>query len=322
MVSVSTRRVLVLLLLAGLAGPAGRAAAYPERPVELTVPFAPGGGSDIMARAIAAIVEQERLLPRPLVVVNRPGANGILGYLHVGLRAGDPYVLSVATPSFVIQPLLGHMKLTYRDFAPIAGLVLDEFVLVTPAASPHQSLGDLLAAARLRPRHVIVGGSSAPSSDSIITHLVERAAGVQFKFVPFRSGGEVIAQLLGGHIDVASANPGEALAQLQAGRVRALAIASDRRLASLPHVPTLRESGVDVVVTQWRGVVAPRGIPPDAETVLVTAFRRLTESPAWARYLREHDLTPLYLAPEAFARHLEAEAERLARVLRDMGVIP
>lgn len=322
MFSVFARRVLLLLLLASLAAPAGPAPAYPERPIELTVPFAPGGGSDIMARAIAAIVDQERLLPRPLVVVNRPGANGVLGYRHVGLRAGDPYVLSVVTPSFVIQPLLGHMKVTHRDFAPIAGLVLDEFVLVVPAASPNRSLGDLLAAARLRPRHVTVGGSSAPSSDSIIAHLVEQAAGVQLKFVPFRSGGEVIAALLGGHVDVASANPGEALTQIQAGRVRALAAASDRRLASLPHVPTLRESGVDVVVTQWRGVVAPGGIPPEAEMALVTAFRRLAESPAWAHYLQENNLTPLYLAPDAFARHLDAEADRLGRVLRDMGVIP
>ena len=309
-------------LLAGfLALPFG-ASAYPERPIELTVPFAAGGGSDIMARTIAAIMQQEKLLPQPIVVVNRPGGNGILGYLHVGLKAGEPHVLTAATPSFLIQPLLGRMKLTYRDYTLIAGLALDEFVLIVRADSPHRSVADLIAAARRSPKAVTVGGSSTPSTDSMIAHLVERATGAQFNYVPFKGGGEVMTNLLGGHIEVASANPGEALDQLEAKRIRPLAVASERRLHSLPDVPTLRESGIDVVVTQWRGVVAPKGIPPDAQAVLAAAFKRLTESKPWLHYVRENNLTPLYLAPEAFGRYLDSEAEKMARTLREMGLIP
>ena len=308
-------------VLIGLFAPAAQASGYPDKPIEFTVPFAVGGGSDIMARVIAAIVERDNLLPQPVVVVNRPGANGILGYLHVGLKSGNPYVVSAATPSFVIQPLLGRMQLTHRDYTPIAGLALDEFVLVVRTASPHHTVGDLITAARRVPKGVAVGGSSTPSSDSIMAHLLERATGVRLNYVPFKGGGEVMTNLLGGHIDVASANPAEVLDHVQAGQIRVLAAASERRLASLPQVPTLRESGIDVVVTQWRGVVAPKGLPPEAQTALVTAFKRVSESKAWERYLRENNLTPLYLSPEAFSRYLDAEAEKMLRILGEMGLL-
>jgi putative tricarboxylic transport membrane protein len=308
-------------LVVGLLVPAGPTSAYPERPIELTVPFAAGGGSDLMARIIAVIMQREKLLPQPLVVVNRPGGNGVLGYLHVGMKTGDPYVLTAATPSLLIQPLLDRMKLTYRDYTLIAGLALDEFALIVRADSPHRTVDDLVAAARRAPRTVTVGGSSVPSSDSIIAHQVERATGAQLTYVPFKGGGEVMTNLLGGHIEVASANPGEALDQLEAKGIRVLAVASERRLTSLPDVPTLRESGIDVVVTQWRGVVAPRDVRPEARAVLVAAFKRLSESPAWAQYIRDNNLTAHYLGPEAFGRYLETEANRMARTLQEMGLI-
>jgi len=131
-----------------------------------------------------------------------------------------------------------------------------------------------------------------------------------------------MTNLLGGHIDVASANPGEALTQIQAKKARVLASASDKRLASLPDVPTLRESGIDVVVTQWRGVAAPKDLPKDAEAVLVAAFKRLSESKAWReKYLQENNLTPYYLAPAEFGPYLDAEADKMGRVLREMGQI-
>jgi putative tricarboxylic transport membrane protein len=318
------RSILVILnLLLVLAIPGGAfPAAFPDKPIEFTVPFAAGGGSDIMARTIAAIIEKEKILPQPLVVVNRPGASGVLGYMHVGQKTGEPYALTTATNSFIIQPLLGKMKLDYRDYTLIAGLALDEFVLVVPANSPHRTVRDLIDAARRAPKNVKIGGTSAPSIDTIITHLVEKATGVQFNFIAFKSGGEVMTNLLGSHIDVASANPGEALTQIQAKKARVLAAASSKRLASLPDVPTLRESGVDVVVTQWRGIAAPKGLPKEAESVLVSAFKRLSDSKMWQeKYLAENNLTPYYLAPEEFRRYLEADAQSTRQILLEMDLI-
>jgi putative tricarboxylic transport membrane protein len=298
------------------------ATAFPEKPIEVTVPFAAGGGSDIMARTIAAIMEQEKILPQPLVVVNRAGASGVLGYMHVGQKTGDPYALTTATSSFVIQPLLGKMKLSYRDYTLIGGLALDEFVLVVPAASPYKKFAELVDAARRSPKGVKIGGTSAPSIDSVITHLVEKATGVQLNFIAFKSGGEVMTNLLGNHIDLASANPGEALTQIQAKKARVLAVASEKRLSTLPDVPTLRELGVDVVVNQWRGVAAPKGIPKEAESVLVSAFKRLSDSKTWKeKYLTENNLTPFYLAPEEFRRYLDSDAEKTGQILRGMGLI-
>ena len=167
-----------------------------------------------------------------------------------------------------------------------------------------------------------VGGSSAPSIDSIITHLVEKAHGVQFNFIAFKSGGEVMTNLLGSHIDVASANPGEGLTQIQAKKARVLAAASAKRLASLPDVPTLRESGIDVVATQWRGVAAPKGLPKEAEAVLVSAFKRLSDSKIWREnYLTENNLTPYYMAPEEFRRYLDDDTQKTRQILSEMGLI-
>ena len=205
-----------------------------------------------MARTIAAMMEKEKILPQPLVVVNRPGASGVLGYMHVGQKTGDPYVITTATNSFVIQPLLGKMKLDYREYTLVAGLALDEFVLVVPASSPHRTVRDLVEAARRAPKNVKVGGSSAPSIDSIITHLVEKATGVQFNFIAFKSGGEVMTNLLGSHIDVASANPGEALAQIQAKKARVLAAADafQAMTQDRPHRPRLAPEAASEALAQ------------------------------------------------------------------------
>lgn len=310
--------LLVLLLVVTGAG----GAAFPERPVEMTVPFAAGGGSDIMARTIAAILEQEKILPQPLVVVNRPGASGVLGYTFVGNKPGDPYVLSTATSSFIIQPLLGKMKISHRDYTLVAGLALDEFLIVVRADSPFKTMADLLAAARKDPKSVKIGGTSVPSIDSVISALIEKAAGVKFNFIAFKSGGEVMLNLLGGNIDVASANPGEALAQIEAKKARALGSLSVKRLEAFPDVPTLREQGIDVVFSQWRGVVAPKELPKEAMQVLVAAFQRLSESKTWReKYLKENNLTPLYMPPVEFRKYLDGEWERFGAILREMGVL-
>ena len=133
-----------LMLIVAIRSGAAISAGFPEKPIEFTVPFAAGGGSDIMARTIAAMIEKEKILPQPLVVVNRPGASGVLGYMHVGQKTGDPYVITTATNSFIIQPLLGKMKLDYREYTLVAGLALDEFVLIVPANSPHRTVRDLM----------------------------------------------------------------------------------------------------------------------------------------------------------------------------------
>ena len=124
------------ILIVAIQSHAAISAGFPEKPIEFTVPFAAGGGSDIMARTIAAMMEKEKILPQPLVVVNRAGASGVLGYMHVGQKTGDPCVITTATNSFTIQPLLGKMKLDYREYTLIAGLALDEFVLIVPQTHP------------------------------------------------------------------------------------------------------------------------------------------------------------------------------------------
>ena len=132
-----TQRFLLSLALAVVIPNSATAASFPDKPIEFTVPFAAGGGSDIMARTIAAMMEKEKILPQPLVVVNRPGASGVLGYMHVGQKTGDPYAITTATNSFIIQPLLGKMKLDYREYTLVAASRAGRTLpLIVPASSP------------------------------------------------------------------------------------------------------------------------------------------------------------------------------------------
>ena len=320
----SVRRVAVTLaaVLPGLAAVAGiQAATFPEKPITLVVHASAGGGSDIFARTLAAAFEKEKILPQPIVVENKPGGSGAIAFAYVGGKKNDPYFLLTAVTSFLTTPILRKSQVEYKDFTPIANFAFDEYMVIVKAESKYRSMKDIVSDAKANPKKLTVGGTQLGSSDSICAYLIEKAAGIQLNYIVFNSGGEVNAALMGGHIDIAVANPGEALELSKANKVRTLGVFSERRLVGSPDVPTLREQGLDAIYVQNRGLVAPGGIPGDARKVLEQAMLKYTKTDIYKKYVKENMLSEAWMDGPTFGKWLDAENARYHEVLKAMGLL-
>ena len=312
---------LVVLFVAVGAGTAFGASSFPEKPITVVVAYSAGGGSDIFARTMTAAIEKDKLLPKPLVVENKPGGSGGVGYGYVASKRKDPYYLVTVTPSFLTTPLIGNTPFKLKDFTPIANFAFDEFTLIVNAASKYKSVKEVIAEAKANPKKITMGGTALGGADSIAYSLLQKAADVQFNYVVFNGGGEVNAAILGGHIDLALSNPGESLELYKAGKVRILGVFAEKRLAGAPDIPTLKEQGVDVVYVQNRGIVAPADIPADARKVLEQAFYKYTQSEAYKKYCKDNMLTEAWLDGAAFGKFLEEWNGKYAVILKEMGLI-
>ena len=311
----------VVLFVAIGAGSAYGASGYPEKPITVVVAYSAGGGSDIFARMLASSVEKDKLLPKPLVVENKPGGSGGIGYGYVAGKRKDPYFLVTVTPSFLTTPLISNTPFNMKDFTIIANFAFDEFTLIVNAGSKYKSVKEVIADAKASPKKITMGGTALGGADSIATYLIEKAAGVQFNYVVFNSGGEINAAMLGGHIDMAVSNPGESLELFKAGKIRILGVFAEKRLAGAPDIPTMKEQGVNVAYVQNRGIVAPADIPAEARRVLEQAFFKYTQTEIYKKYSRDNMLTDAWMDGEAFRRFLEEWNARYAVILKDMGLI-
>lgn len=311
----------VVLSVAFGAGTAMGAGKYPEKPINLIIHAGAGGGSDIFARTMASAVDKDKLLPQPLIVENKPGGSGGIAFAYVAGKKKDPYYLVTAVTSFLTTPLMGLTPVGLKDFTPVANFAFDEYMLMVNTNSKFKTTKDAIAFAKANPKKVTVGGTQLGSSDSICTYLIEKAAGVQLNYVVFNSGGEVNAALLGGHIDMAVANPGEALELYKSGKVRILGVFAEKRLAGAPDIPTLKEQGINAIYVQNRGLCAPAGIPAEALKVLEEAFLKYTKTETFKKYCKDNMLTEAWMDGAAFGKFLEEWNGRYAVVLKDMNLI-
>ena len=312
---------LAIFLVAIGAGSVIGAGPYPEKPITLVVAYSAGGGSDILARTVAAGVDKEKLLPKPLVVENKPGGSGGIGYGYVASKKKDPYYLCTITPSFLTTPLISDTRFSLKVFTPIAHLAFDEFTLIVNANSKYKTIKEVIADAKANPKKITMGGTALGGADSVAYYLIEKAAGVQFNYIVFNGGGDVNAALLGSHVDMAVSNPGESLELYKAGKVRILGVFAEKRLAGVPDIPTLKEQGLNVVYVQNRGIVGPADIPSDARKVLEQAFHKYTQTEGFKKYCRDGMLTEAWMDGAAFGKYLEEWNAKYAVILRDMGLI-
>ena len=312
---------LVVLFVVVGAGNALGAGPYPSKPITLIVHAGAGGGSDIFSRTLAAGFEKDKLLPQPIVVENKPGGSGAIAFAYVAGKKKDPYFLLTAVTSFMTTPLMGLTPVGLKDFTPIANFAFDEYMLMVNPKSKYKSVKDIIADAKANPKKITVGGTQLGSSDSVCAYLIEKAAGVQFNYIVFNGGGEVNAALLGGHIDMAVSNPGEALELFKAGKVKLLGVYSDKRLPGAPDVPTMKEQGVNVTYVQNRGLVAPADIPVDARKVLEEAFAKYMKTDIFKKYLVDNMLSAGWMDGVTFSKWLEGENTKYAVIVKDMGLM-
>ncbi|MGH7390772.1 MAG: Bug family tripartite tricarboxylate transporter substrate binding protein [Candidatus Rokuibacteriota bacterium] len=313
----------VMALVSGVvAGPA--AAQYPTRPVELVVPYAPGGGTDIMYRQIVKVIEQHKLIPVAMTVVNRSGGSGVVGKSYAINKPRDGYTLVAVDQGNGQQELLGNATWDFRkDFTYIARMVTDVNLLVVRKESPFKTVEELLAAARSKGKGGLsVAGTGSGGVDHIANISLNRAAKVDMTYVPFKSGGEVMTNLLGGHTDAAWANPNECIGQLESGQVRALGVAAEQRLALLSKVPTMRELGFDVVSTQWRAVGAGGNLPRPIVDYWVGVLDKVRKTEEWRKgYLEKSVLEDGWLTGDAFLKFVTEEYGTYKAVFAELGML-
>jgi len=310
-------------LALGCAGAALAQGKYPARMVEVVVPYAPGGGTDNLMRMITGIIDENKWSPVPLNVNNRAGGSGAVGFNYLINKKGDPYVIAGATPMIVSGKIEGRLPGDHRDAMTILMIVaIDELMLSVRAESPFKTVEDFVNAARAKPGLLTVGGTATNTEDHIFTHLLEQAAKIKVKYVPFNSGGEVTAALMGGHIDAAVENPNEIVAQIEAGKARNLAVAARKRLADAPDVPTFAERGYEFYWEQMRGVIGPANMAPEAVAWWQDTLRKVTQTKKWQeQYIKRNLLTPTAWTGEEANKYLDGLTKKYQDALVALGAV-
>lgn len=270
---------------------------YPARPISIIVPYTAGGGSDIMIRALDKIAADLKLFPQNFVISNVTGGSGFTGKQQAISRPPDGYTLTVFDDATISGQVLGLAPMTYNDFTYVSRLVVEYNMVAVRTESPFKTLREWLDAAKARPKEVSVGGTGIGLTDQVQLAQIEKRADVRFNYVSYDGGGQVLTSLLGGQLDAAMLNPGEAFEQLRAGSLRVLGVSSPERLKDMPDVPTWKEGGVDYVGTQFRGIAGPKGLPADVVAYLDESFKRVSDSPAWnSDYLDRYQQVNGYLS--------------------------
>jgi len=317
---------ILLGIAAALAIPAGVGAQekYPSRPIELVVPYAPGGGTDIMFRHIVKVIETHKLVPVPIAIVNKTGGSGAVGKSHMIRSKPDGYVLGAVDPNNVTQQLLGEVTWDYRkDFTYIAKMVDDVNLLIVRKESPLKTLGELVAEVKRRgAKKFSIAGTATASQDHIASLDLNKAIRVETTYLPVKSGGEVMTTLLGGHVDAAWANPVECISQLEAGTVRALGVTDVKRLELLPKIPTFKEQGVDMTSYLWRGFGGPPGLPREVVDYWVDILTKLRKTQEWQKgYLEKSVLADGWVVKVDFAALMDRELEAYREVFAGLGML-
>jgi putative tricarboxylic transport membrane protein len=296
---------------------------YPSKAIEVVVPYAPGGGTDNLMRMITGIIDENKWSPVPLNVNNRAGGSGVVGYSYFINKKGDPYVVAGATPTIVSGKIEGKLSGNHRDAMTILMIVaIDELMLSVRNESPFKTIDDFVAAARARPGQLTVGGTTVNGEDHIFTYLFEQAAKIKVKYVPFNSGGEVTAALMGGHVDAGVMNPNEIVAQTEAGKARNLAVASHKRLADAADIPTFAEKGYEFYWEQMRGVVGTGNMTPEAVAWWRQTLKKVTDTKKWQEtYIKRNLLTPTNWVGEEANKYLDGLNGKYEQALIGLGAI-
>ena len=294
----------------------------PTKPVEVVVHTGPGGGSDVLARAIVTMMEKEKLVPVRMQVINKPGGNGAVAAAALSEKGNDAHTIGLVTSVWIANALTtAEAKVTVHDLKPIAQLMLEPAVFAVKADSPYKTLKEFVDAAKAKPGTLKQSGGSVTSRDNIVRQQLQHATGARWAFVSFPGGGERLAALLGGHVDIMVIEPQEAGEQVRAGKIRVLAQLADKRLPGYPDAPTLREAGFDITPTpQVRGVVAPPAMPADAAAYWEGRFAKLRETPSWKKYVLDNQLEEAYLPGDKFRASIDDISKQLKEQFVAAGV--
>ncbi len=286
------------------------AADYPTKNIRLVVPFGAGGGTDAVGRAIANNVDLEK----PISIVNRTGGAGAVGMSFGAKQRADGYTLTVVTREIASLPQMGLMQNDADDFRMIRMVNLDPAVVLVNKDAPYNTVADLVNAARENPNTISFASTAQPN---FYLMALEKDQDISFNPIPYNGATEAIPAVLGGHTDVTMVTPGEAIAQLRSGQLKALGVMSEDRISYIPDVPTLKEQGFDVVTGTWRGIGAPKGTPDAVIEKLGAAFDAAMASESFKTFMENGAMTIHNLNADEFTQFVKDDTAQLSTLINE-----
>jgi tripartite-type tricarboxylate transporter receptor subunit TctC len=310
------RSFVILFLLSFITAMPLHAAEFPTKEVQIIIPWAAGGATDLIFRALAATTG--KYLGKAVVVVNRPGGAGAVGFTEAMQAKPDGYTLVSAVTPLTILPHQASTAFTYKSFDPIINVVDDPSMFLVRSDAPWKSLKEFLDFAKKNPDMITVGNSGAGGGVHLVALAFEKAAGVKLNHIPFSGGGPSVTAILGGHVNAVSVSPPEGISQVQAGKLKIIALFAEKRFEMFPDVPTVKEQGINFAMGMWRGLAAPKGTPADVIKKLHDAFKQGMEDPALKKNAKDMAVNLSYLGPDAFGKWMAADHESYGKLVKEM----
>jgi len=310
----------VLALIAALGAQSAWAAKYPERKIKLICAWAPGGGSDLMARTLARLVNQT--LDGRVYVENITGATGLMGMREALNAPPDGYTLMLLTTTNSIAPAVMKDYPTPDQLDPFTVAGEDPMVMVVGLDSPFKTVADFIAAAKASPGKLTVATSGHGSPQHLAMAAFAAASGIEVSYVPFKGAAPALVATVGRHVDAVANGVSEMIAMNEAKKIRGLVAMSTKRQRQYPDVPTAKELGYDVVVSRWMGVAAPKGLPAEVKALLVDAFKKATDTEEFKKFNAQNGLEPFHGTAEEARAWIKNQAEYFKKVAERAGIKP
>jgi tripartite-type tricarboxylate transporter receptor subunit TctC len=324
-----TRNILAVAVLAAM--PFAAQAWEPTKNVEFIIPAGTGGGADQMARAVQGIVAKHGLMKQSILPINKAGGAGAEGFLDVKGAAGDPHKIIITLSNLFTTPLATAVPFNWRDLTPVQMLALDNFVLWVNAKTPYKTPKEYIEAVKKAgPGKMKMGGTGAKQEDQIITAAIEQSTGAKFTYIPYKGGGQVATQLVGGHVDSTVNNPIEAVAQWRAGALRPLCVFDTKRLPykgkvtdkmSWNDIPVCKDVGLPVDYLMLRGVFMAPGVSQDQVAYYVDLFKRVMATPEWKKLMEEGAFNTTTLNGKEYADWVAREEARHLMLMKKAGFV-
>ena len=315
----------ISMAMAALSAPAHAQQWSPTKNVEIVVGSAPGGSNDRTGRSVEKLLNDLKLVPTTLSVVNKPGGGGNIMFSYINQHAGDAHYLMVGTTAMVSNHIVGSSKISYLDFTPIASLFNDYVVFAVNANSPVKTGKDLIERLKKDPQSVPLGfATSLGSHNHIAAGLLMKAFGGNardLKAVAFKGAAEAVTGLMGGHLELVTTAAGNVAPHLQSGRLRVVGVSADKRLpGTLANVPTWKEQGVNLVYGGWRSIVGPKGLTAAQVAFWEGALRKASQSAEWKSELERNYWSDDFVTSAQFRKDLDKDYADMKAVLTDLGL--
>lgn len=299
-----------VLIAFGLMSSVAIASDYPSKNIRLVVPFGAGGGTDAVGRTIANSAKD--ILGKNITIMNRTGGGGAVGMSFGAQQRPDGYTLTVVTREIASLPQMGLMHHDVNDFRLIRMVNLDPAVVLVSKDSPFNTINDLIEEAKKSDGAVKFASTAAPN---FYLMALEKDQNIKLNAIPYNGSSEAIPAVLGKHTDVTMVTPGEAIAQLRSGQLKALGVMSDERIAHMPDVPTLKEQGIDVVTGTWRGIAAPKSTPDEVIKILGDAFDKAMETDEFVKFMNNGVMTITKMDADEFTQFVEEDTKALGMLI-------